>query len=268
MPDRLHVVMWSGGITSWATARHVVAEHGAASTVLLFADTNAEDEDLHTFNEQASAQLGVPITRVADPKERDPWQVFEDKRWLGNTRIAQCSIELKVKPCEAWLHANTGPDDTTIYVGIDWTETERLPAIVKGWAPWTVDAPLTRPPYRDKRQLIAEAKAAGLATPRMYDLGFAHANCGGGCVKGGQAQWARLLAVFPERYARAERAEVKMRNLLGKDVSILRDRTGGKTKPLTLAVLRTRIEQQREDQPSFDDLDEGGCGCFTEPAAA
>lgn len=258
-----HIVMWSGGITSWATARHVIAQHGTASVTLLFADTNAEDEGLHAFNAEASAQLGVPITRVADG--RDPWQVFEDKRWLGNTRIAQCSMELKLKPCRDWLNANARNfADTTLYVGIDWTETERLPAIVKGWAPWTVDAPLTRPPYRDKRQLLDEARAAGLPVPRLYDLGFAHNNCGGGCVKGGQAQWVRLLRVFPERYARAEAAEAKMRALLGKDVSILRDRTGGATRPLTLAALRQRIEEQPDQLDLFD---EGGCGCFTELAA-
>jgi hypothetical protein len=257
-----HVVMWSGGITSWATARHVIAEHGTANVTLLFADTLAEDEDLYTFNEQASVQLGVPITRVADG--RDPWQVFEDKRWLGNTRIAQCSHALKQEPCRAWLEEHAGSfADTTLYVGIDWTETERLPAIVRGWAPWTVDAPLTRPPYRDKGQLRAEARAAGLIDPRLYRLGFAHNNCGGGCVKGGQAQWARLLEVFPARYARAEAAEVKMRALLGKDVSILRDRTGGETKPLTLTALRQRIAE-RPDQ--LDLFDEGGCGCFTEAA--
>lgn len=102
-----HVVMWSGGITSWATARHVIAQHGAASTTLLFADTLAEDPSLYTFNEAASAQLGVPITRVADG--RDPWQVFEDKRWLGNTRIAQCSHALKQEPCRAWLAEHTDP---------------------------------------------------------------------------------------------------------------------------------------------------------------
>jgi hypothetical protein len=260
--------MWSGGITSWATARHVIAEHGTASTTLLFADTNAEDEDFYAFNEQAAAQLGIPLVRVADPQERDPWQVFEDKRWLGNTRIAQCSHVLKQEPCRDWLKANTDPADTTVYVGIDWTETERLPAIINGWAPWQVDAPLTRPPYRDKRQLLEEARSAGLLEPRLYRLGFAHNNCGGACVKGGQAQWARLLEVFPQRYARAEAAEQKMRNLLDKDVSILRDRTGGDTKPLTLAALRTRIEQHREDAPTFDDLDEGGCGCFTEMQAA
>ncbi|MCM8556189.1 hypothetical protein, partial [Streptomyces sp. STCH 565 A] len=203
------------------------AEHGTASVTLLFADTNAEDEDLYTFNEQAARLLDVPITRVADPQERDPWQVFEDKRWLGNTRIAQCSHALKQEPCRNWLEKKTDPADTVVYVGIDWTETHRLPAIVDGWKPWPVEAPLTRPPYRDKVQLREEARAAGLIDPRLYRLGFAHNNCGGGCVKGGQAQWVRLLTVFPERYARAEAAEAKMRRLLGKDVSILRDRTGG-----------------------------------------
>ncbi|MFI8962096.1 hypothetical protein ACIGO8_08265 [Streptomyces sp. NPDC053493] len=263
-----HVVMWSGGITSWATARHVIAEHGTASTTLLFADTRAEDEDLHTFNAQAAEQLGVPITHVADG--RDPWQVFEDKSWVGNTRIAQCSLELKLKPCRKWLEDNTDPADTTVYVGIDWTETERLPAIVRGWAPWTVDAPLTRPPYSDKDQLRAEAREAGLIDPRLYRLGFAHNNCGGACVKGGQAQWARLLDVFPERYAKVETFEERMRAKLGKDVAILRDRRGGETKPLTLATLRRRIEFQRYAQPTLLDAvdtdDWGGCGCFTDAA--
>ncbi|MFM9616803.1 hypothetical protein ACKI14_02435 [Streptomyces turgidiscabies] len=260
--NQQHVVMWSGGITSWATARHVIAEHGTASVTLLFADTLVEDEDLYAFNDAASKQLGVPITRVADG--RDPWQVFEDKRWLGNTRIAQCSQLLKQVPCLEWVEANCEQGQATLYVGIDWTETERMPGIVKGWAPWTVDAPLTRPPYRDKRQLLDEARDAGLPVPRLYELGFAHNNCGGGCVKGGQAQWIRLLKIFPTRYARAERAEVKMRALLGKDVSILRDRTGGTTTPLTLAVLRQRVEEQPDQLDLFD---EGGCGCFTDVAA-
>jgi len=265
-----HVVMWSGGITSWATARHVIAQHGTASTVLLFADTNAEDEDLHRWNREAAAQLGMDLIRVADAQERDPWQVFEDKRWLGNTRIAQCSHALKQEPCRDWLTANTDPADTTLYVGIDWTETHRIPAVRSGWAPWQVEFPLTQPPYRDKDQWFAEAVAVGLRRPRLYDLGFAHNNCGGACVKGGQAQWARLLDVFPERYARAEAAEEKMRALLGKDVAILRDRTGGTTKPLTLAALRERIETQKAAQPSLLDLidgdDWGGCGCFTNAA--
>jgi hypothetical protein len=259
--------MWSGGITSWATARHVIATHGTANTVLLFADTNAEDEDLHRFNREASAQLGLDLIRVADPKERTPWQVFDDKQWIGNTRIAQCSHALKQDPCRIWLQANTDPASTILYVGIDWTEEHRIPAIVNGWAPWPVEFPLTQPPYRDKHNLFAEAEALGIRRPRLYNLGFEHNNCGGACVKGGQAQWLRLLEVFPDRYAKAETFEIRMRVKLGKDVSILRDRTGGTTKPLTLAALRARAEQERVDQPSLLDFDDwGGCGCFTDAA--
>lgn len=258
-----HVVMWSGGITSWATARYVIDRHGRDNTTLLFADTNMEDPDLYRWNRDAAAQLGMDIVRVADPQERDPFQVFEDKRWLGNTRIAQCSQVLKLEPSRQWLKDNTDPANTVLYVGIDWSELHRLPAIVEGWKPWTAKAPLTEPPYRDKEQWFAEARTAGLRLPALYGLGFEHNNCGGLCVKGGQAQWIRVLEVFPERYAKAEAHEQKMRALLGKDVSILRDRTGGDTKPLTLTELRRRHEE-RPDQ--LDLFDWGGCGCFTEAA--
>lgn len=292
-----HVVMWSGGITSWATARHVIHEHGTASVTLLFADTRFEDEDLHRWNNDAATQLGMPFFTIADEKQRDPWQVFEDASWIGNTRIAQCSHILKQIPTRNWLDRAADPAGTVLYLGIDWSETHRIRGIRKGYAhtvggcehnrcaalfdkdgrrlpgpgcgnllnvPWQVEFPLTKAPYKDKRQLMDEARAAGLELPRLYDLGFAHNNCGGACVKGGQAQWARLLEVFPERYAHVEAFEQRMRERLGKDVSILRDRTGGTTKPLTLTALRQRIE----DQPDQLDLfDEGGCGCFTDIAA-
>ena len=49
------------------------------------------------------------------------------------------------------------------------------------------------------------------------------------------------------------------RNLLGKDVSILRDRVGGPVKPLTLREFRERLEQQ----PGLFDADDwGACACF------
>ncbi|BFP50118.1 hypothetical protein KCMC57_64860 (plasmid) [Kitasatospora sp. CMC57] len=260
-----HIVMWSGGITSWATARWVIDRHGPADVTLLFADTNAEDPDLHRFNAEASAQLGIPVTRVADPKERDPWQVFEDKQWLGNTRLAQCSLELKIQPCRTWLAANTDPADTMLYVGIDWTETHRLPVITEGWLPWTVDAPLTRPPYADKTMLLAELKALHIRRPNLYRLGFEHNNCGALCVKGGQGHWLRVLKVFPDRFAKIEAFEQRMRAKLG-DVSILRDRTDGTLKPLTLAALRQRADAAAEEDDQLDLFDIGGCGCFTDAA--
>lgn len=247
------VVMFSGGITSWGVARLVVERHGVTGVTLLFADTLVEDEDLYRFLDDASIDLGVPITRIADG--RTPWQVFNDRRMIGSARIAPCSHLLKQKPCKDWLLAHMDPADTTIYVGIDWSETHRMPAIIAGHNPFQVEAPLTERPYTDKETWLAIAAARGLRAPRLYDLGFTHNNCGGACVRGGQAQWAKLLTHFPERYADNENEENRLREHLGKDVAILRDRRGGVTKPLPLSVLRTRTE--------IDQNDIGGCGCYT-----
>lgn len=76
----------------------------------------------------------------------------------------------------------------------------------------------------------------------MYDEGFPTNNCGGRCVKGGQANWHRLLKLRRESFLECEREEQSLREYLGKDVAILRDRRGGKTTPLPLAEFRRRVE--------------------------
>lgn len=251
-----HVVMFSGGLGSWATASRVIQRHGTASVTLLFADTLAEDPDLYRFLKETASQLGLPITRVVDG--RTPWQVFRDSRHIGNTRIAPCSHLLKQAPCRQWMELNTNPAETMIYVGIDWSEIHRLAGVQRKWAPWSVAAPLCEPPYISKHAVADELAVVGIDPPRLYGLGFPHNNCGGACVKAGQAQWRRLLYVDPERYAAEEASENSLREYLDKDVAILRDRSGGTTKPLTLTVLRER-------SPELIDRDDwGGCGCFAE----
>lgn len=86
------------------------------------------------------------------------------------------------------------------------------------------------------------ATKMGIEPPRLYKLGFEHNNCGGGCVLGGQAQWAHLLRVMPERYAWHEEQERLTRQHIGKNVAILRDRRGKKTVPMTLEAYRIRLE--------------------------
>ena len=259
-----HVVMFSGGIGSWATARRVADAHGTDDLVLLFADTLVEDDDTYRFLHEAATQVGGDLVKVADG--RTPFEVFHDDHFLGNSRLANCSKYLKQQPCREWLEANRDPSDTVLYVGIDWTETHRIPAIVNGWQPYTVEAPLTGPPYHAKGQMIAEAQQAGLAPPKAYADGFPHANClNQGCVRGGQAYWHQLLRLKPEVFASTEAEEQAVRETdWGKDAAMLRSRVGGVSTPLTLREFRERLERQ----PSFFDGDEwGGCGCFTEEAA-
>lgn len=251
-----HVVMFSGGAGSWGAARRL-ADEGADLT-LLFADTKMEDESVYSFLDAAAADIGAPLVRIEDG--RDIWQVFRDVRFLGNTRADPCSRILKRDLMRKWLEDNRDPADTTVVLGFDWSEAHRFERAEKHWAPWPVIAPLCDPPYRSKADLIAELGLRGIEPPRLYAMGFPHANCGGGCVKAGQSQFALLLDKMPDRYAEWERHEEELRVELG-DVAILRDRTGGDTKPLTLAALRGRIEAGRT-VPMFDF---GGCACMEEP---
>jgi hypothetical protein len=263
-----HIVMFSGGIGSWATAKIVAERHGTDDLYLLFADVKGqaesphigEDEDTYRFIDDALKNIGGG-TYVYLNEGRDIWTLFSEQNFLGNSRVANCSKILKQRPARKWLKENADPADSIIYVGIDWSEIHRMGAIVKNYLPYKAEAPLTEPPYYDKNQLIEWANNEGLKTPRLYDLGFAHNNCGGGCVRAGQGQFKKLLDVMPDRFAVWEQKEQEMRDQTGKDISILREMVNGIRQPLPLTVLRERAQ----DQPFLiDELDLGACGCFVQ----
>lgn len=259
--DARYVVMFSGGVGSWAAARRVGERYGTKNLTLLFTDTLIEDPDLYRFLDDAAADIGAPLVRVADG--RTPWEVFKDRRMLGNSRIAPCSTELKQRPARAWMAANA--PDATVVLGIDWTEMHRLAPAQRGWLPWAVEAPLCEAPYRSKKDLLADLAAAGIAIPALYREGFPHNNCGGGCVRAGHAHFAHLYRQRPHQFAEWEAGEQEVSAYLGRRVAILRDRSGGNATPYTLTELRQKLEAQ----PSmFDDAEWGGCGCFVDGAPA
>lgn len=268
-----HVVMFSGGAGSWAAAKRVRATHPDEPLFLLFSDVGpedrgphqGEDEDTYRFIQEAAANVGGELVVLRDG--RDIWQVFKDDRFLGNSRAANCSKFLKQKPARAWLESNCAPAETVVYVGIDWSEEHRLPSIVKAYLPYRAEAPLCSAPYLDKEQVLADMRSQGLEPPRLYEMGMAHNNCGGFCVRSGMAQFKHLLRTMPERYAYHEAKEQELRHYLDKDVAVIRNRRKGKEGPLTLRDFRLRLIDEGELEP--DERDEwGGCGCFTDEPAA
>lgn len=263
----MHVVMFSGGLGSWCAAKRVAERHGTSDMLLLFTDTRAEDPDLYRFLHEAAADVGAPLLVLRDG--RTPWQVYKDERFLGNSQRDPCSKILKRKPANDWLSTYCDPADTVVYVGIDWSEIHRFDDGKGGGMRqrraaegWTYEAPLCERPYLTKGQMRDMLAASGIGLPRLYTLGFPHNNCNAVCCKAGHGQFAMLLEKLPEVYAIAEAEEEGVRAFLGKDVSMMTDRSGGKgKKPLTMKTFRERIESRKEP---IDRDDFGGCGCFVE----
>lgn len=258
-----YLVQYSTGVASAEVAWRVVGTYGANAVHLLTADTMAEDEDNWRFAREVNDRLGARWTVLCDG--RTPMEVGRDEGIVPNNRMAVCSRILKRELLRKHIDEHCDPADTVILLGYDWTEPERMEAARPHWAPFRVESPLMTPPYASKPDLLATFRDRGIEPPRLYAQGFAHANCGGACVRGGQAQWSLLLQVNRERYLDWEGEEEKRRAEIGKDVSMLRDRTGGTLRPLTLRTYRERLER---DPSLFDPDDWGACGCTDDFAGA
>ena len=229
---------------------------------LVFADTLIEDEDLYRFLADAFEDVvktwaNTEFVRLADG--RDPWQVFRDVRFLGNSRIDPCSRILKRELIDAWRKENFTPENSVTHLGFTWDEMERWEKAKPIWHPWPVRAPLCEPPFLPMGR-EAQDKACherGIKSPRLYEMGFSHNNCGGFCVKAGHAHFKLLLEKMPERYAEHEQKEQEFRDFLGRqDIAILKDRRNGGHRSLALKELRERTLTSEES------TDVGGCSCF------
>jgi len=253
--------MFSGGAASWAAAKRVAERHGTDDLVLLFADTRTEDVDLYRFIKEAAANVGGEFITL--DQGENIWDVFKRKRYLGNSRRDPCSQVLKREPTRKWVLKNCRPADTVLYLGYDWTEQHRADRTKLAWPGWKVEAPMCERPWVTKPQMLIQLQAFGIEPPRLYGLGMPHNNCGGGCVKAGIGHFAHLLEVLPDVYADWEMNEQKIREHLGKNVTILKDRRNKTQKPLSLRELRERIVANNTSKLDMEDI--GGCGCFSDP---
>lgn len=253
-----HIVMLSGGIGSFFAAKRVIdkAKISKENVVLLFSDTLIEDDDLYRFLKDTENYFKIPITYLKDG--RNPWEVFFDVKFLGNSRIDPCSRILKRDLLNSYVRDNFKPEDCIVYLGIDWTEEHRMVAVKQNNLPYKYTAPLCEEPLLQKEQFLDILEnECKIKRPRLYDLGFKHNNCGGFCIKSGQAQFRLLLEKFPDRYKYHEDMEQKIIKHLGKRVTILRITRDKIKHNITLKEFREHIEKGGD----FDKYEWGGCGC-------
>lgn len=260
------IVFYSSGAASWLAGMRVAQKYGTENLYLVFADTSIEDEDNYRFLKESAAIVGGELVWLKDG--RTPWDIYFENKWLSHRQGKNgCSHVLKVQQCEKWIkQQGFKPEETTLYFGIGFEEIHRLDAIAKNWVPFPVEAPLCWDEFgwADRAVIMSELLRHGLRRPRLYDMGFAHANCGGWCVKAGLGHFRNLLKQMPERYAYHEAKEQKFLEKVGRtDVGVLRTTVAGETKGLTLKQWREKIEKEPAQLDLFEEA-LGGCGCFVE----
>jgi 3'-phosphoadenosine 5'-phosphosulfate sulfotransferase (PAPS reductase)/FAD synthetase len=247
------VVMYSGGICSFLAAIRAVEKFGKEHTVLLFSDTQIEDEDLYRFLREGAEYLGAELVWL---KTKTMEELILKERAMPSDRMPFCSRKLKVEPAQKWCKENA-PNAVKVF-GITWAEQFRTKKIEEHWGNcWF---PMTEPATMFSESVDDLLNTIGIKKPRLYDLGFTHNNCGGTCVRAGAKEWRHSYRVFPDRVQRWADIEEKVSEMHNKPCSILKDRRTNEPLPLTLFMDRL------DKQPDLfsDDLGASGCGCFTD----
>jgi 3'-phosphoadenosine 5'-phosphosulfate sulfotransferase (PAPS reductase)/FAD synthetase len=253
------VVLYSGGKGSFMAAYLAKKMYGA--TLLYFNDTKTEDYDLYRFIRETAEWLDLPL--VSDSYGKDVWEVFEEKKFVGNSRVDVCSRVLKRDRSHKWIRKNyPNSDKTDVIVGLGMFEQHRVEKATPHWKPYNLVAPLFDSMVDEKelfQQLLLES---GIKQPRLYDLGFPHNNCGGFCVKAGLAQFKMLYEKLPEVYLYHEQKQEELMVKCPKVRPFLKKQIKGKTHYLTLKQYREQYLEDGQLKLSFDEeYDFGGCGC-------
>ena len=162
-------ISFSGGLGSAVSA--LIAKEQGLDFNLIFADTLIEDEDLYRFNDDIARACGKEIVHLTDG--RTPWDVYVDKRWIGNTRTAHCSTELKTVPVRNWLAENANPDDPLV-LGMDMSELDRLERAQANWDRPVISLINQYKVWRPYWQGMLDKY--GIAPPRLYKQGYEHNN--------------------------------------------------------------------------------------------
>lgn len=238
-----YAVSVSGGAGSTVAAHRAVERHGAKNVTLVFADTNSEDASLYE-SLLFMANKALPDVEFVWLKNegRTIWDVFHSHGFIkrGGSNC-KASLELKRKPLDEFMNSRWGPGNAIKVSGLDFTEDDRIRRFDRchnemGYQTWH---PLTEPQLLTACDQVELVRKWGYPEQVMYEKGYPHNNCGGGCVLAGISQWVGLYHDFPERYRyHAEQEELFFKRT---GYCILRDRRGGTTKPLTLKELEKRI---------------------------
>lgn len=208
----LIAVWFSCGAASAVAAKLTLQRYGNYCDVRVINNPVAEeDADNRRFLADVQDWLGVPIEDARNAKypAASAEEVWDKRGAMSFPRGAPCTQHLKKEARQQWERRNIpgdpcGPGCWHV-LGFGAEEADRFRMFTRteraNTLPILIDAKMSR---QDCYEYVVNA---GLAPPRIYDLGYPNANCIG-CVKAtSPTYWNHVRKVHPDVFAsRAEQS--------------------------------------------------------------
>lgn len=195
----IHIVSLSSGISSAIAALIVIKKYGKDNVILLFADTQIEDDDNYRFLEDISKHLDKKIIKISTGI--NPYELFTANNLVPFNAIAPCTFNLKIKIIQNYIKVLQKSYKIILHIGMNKKDKGRYLAPIKNWS--KIDVKVEYPLLKKENKHLDDNKTIldlGIKIPRMYELGYKHSNCGGLCVKQGAKDFRLTLKHFPERF--------------------------------------------------------------------
>jgi len=250
-----HIISYSGGLASFFEAKLSIQKYGKENVELVFCDTLSEDPTLYKFLNETEVHLGLKIIRLVEG--RNIWEVAFDRNYMFNSRIAECSLKLKIEMFMKHI-SQYEPNEIIVHIGYDFTEAHRFERTKPHYLPIQIESLIMKTTLT-KQNMIDQLCVYGILLPALYQEGFSHNNCNGFCFRAGIGHFKQLYLKRPKVFDYHMEQEQKLIKQIGKNVAILKRNDA----PLTLKELKKQFIKNGT-QLSFDEeFDIGGCSCFT-----
>jgi hypothetical protein len=200
-------VWFSCGAASAVAAQETIRRYGNAATVrVIYNPVIEEDADNLRFLADIEQWLGISIERAVNPSyvSASAKDVWDTKKAMSFPLGAPCTVELKKGARAAWERNNRADWHVLGFTADEKHRHDRFVLTERhNVLPVLIDAKLRKP------DCFARLAAAGIARPRIYDLGYPNANCIG-CVKAtSPTYWNLVRQQHPEVFS--DRAEQSRR---------------------------------------------------------
>ena len=194
------VVWFSCGAASAVAAQRTIEKYGNFCNVRVVNNpVKEEDDDNRRFLLDIEQWLGINIEIAINPSfpECSAEEVWSRAKFMSSPFGAPCTKELKKKARQVWEQNNHADWHVLGFTSEEQDRYDRFTLTERNNVlPVLIDDTIT------KQTCVYMLEEAGIALPRIYQLGYPNANCIG-CVKATSATyWNHVRKVHPSIFDR------------------------------------------------------------------